>query len=233
MFGNTEIKAYPQLELVSLCYSQACNTAVLFFPAGHRGGGRKDAGGEGALHGSSFSIRQQTPGHVLHSVTWEGAVAQSLESPPETHIIWQLQGMTSPDQRFLWLKTPARELPREGCKAVQGNCELLTLSFTACFLSRNLAAANNISQHAINKFSSAPFGSSQRLKAEAACSSKMDAIRCPASVFSRLHSKIIVLSIRTFPHVLVCRGNQAGQLIPGTKTPGMAASQTTQLALSD
>ena len=101
MLGNTEIKGFPQLEPVSLCYPQAHNTAMLFFPAGHRGGGRKDAGREGALHCSSFPIRQRTPRHALQRAAQEGAVAQSLESPPESRIIWQLQGMTSPDQRSL------------------------------------------------------------------------------------------------------------------------------------
>lgn len=76
MLGNTEIKAFPQPELLSLCYPQACNTATLFPPTGHRGGGRKDGGGEGVLHCGSVPITQRTPGHVLHGVARKGAAAQ-------------------------------------------------------------------------------------------------------------------------------------------------------------
>jgi len=64
------------------------------------------------------------------------------------------------------------------------------------------------------------------LKAEAASGFEMDAVRWPASIFSRLRG-IILLSVRTFPPTLAGRGNKAGQLIIGTKTPGMKALKPT------
>lgn len=98
VFGNTEIKAFPQLELVSL-FSQACHTAWHFsLQAIGVEEGRMQAGMESCV----WLLLCQTANHrTLHSVTGEAAVAPSLESPPESCIIRQPQGMTSPDSRPL------------------------------------------------------------------------------------------------------------------------------------
>lgn len=205
-----------------LCYPQACNTATLFFPTGHRGGGRK----EGALHGSSFPITQRTPGHVVQSVAQEGTVPQSLEPPPEPRIIRQPRGMTSPDQRSLWLRLQPDSCLGKAIRQYEAAVNFLHWALWLGFLSINLAASNDISQHPINKLSLALLVAGELKQSEVEIRTSPWMLSDVLRQFFPGYTALYCSQSEHSPPV-ACGGNKAEQLIPGTKTPGIKALKTT------
>lgn len=204
MLGNTEIKAFPQLELVSPCYPHchAVSPRAIGEEEGRMQAGREprtaapsrsDSEHEATCCTASLG-KELLPGFwsLLPRLTSFG----SYEEWPhlaKDHSDWDASQPAAQGRGW----GSARQLPTSYTELYG----LLYIKKFSCF--------NDISQHATHKpalaLSAAGNWSSPRLKSEAARSFKMEAGRCPASIFFQVTQHHVALNQNIPPHICLQR----------------------------
>lgn len=161
--------------------------------------------------------------HVLHSDTQEGAL-ESLPIPH--HSAAPRNDFTWPE--MLWLRLQPASCLGKGVRHYEASGNSLHwVSWLVFYPEIELLQLTSHTTQLTKP--QKPLQEQSEPKAGAARTFKMDSVRYPMASFSRLQCITLLSTEHFLLLTFACRGNRAGQLIPGTKTPGMkAVKQVTQ-----